>query len=208
MTKKNTPYTLDKPTRKFVEFFYWLKKGMNFYPDICIDVGHEAGTPSIIQSFTDAKHYIFTSSPSLSAQLQQSISNIDHEIFDMVLKDKRGNAHGAGEPASTLDHELGDVTNSKAVLLKTHCQGEDLLVLEGGKELLKDCDVVIIRTAFYRFRGGQSPDFYDVVDYMKQKDFVVFDILNGTFRPTNRALGQVDLAFVKKNGPMRPHHRW
>jgi hypothetical protein len=207
MAAKSESYTLTKPTRNFVEFFYWLKKGMNYSPDICVDVGNGAGTPSIIQSFPNAHHVIFSSSPSHSAQAQKTLKGMSHEIFDLVLKDKE--TSGGGElSCSTLDHEIGAGISGKSILLKTEYQGDDLLVIRGGAKVLEQCDVVIMRTPFYRFRGGTSPDFYDIVHHMKQQGFVVFDILNGAFRPTNRALGQVDLAFVKGAGKLRPHHRW
>ena len=131
--------------------------------------------------------------------------------YTATLMDAR--AKDAGEPrisveVSTLDAQLRDRLDGETVLLKTDCQGADLKVVQGGTEVLKACDVVIMETSLYRFWGDHHPDFYEIVSYMKTQGFVVFDILGGTFKPSNRALGQVDLAFVKEDGELRGQHIW
>jgi FkbM family methyltransferase len=231
MAKSKKGYMLTKPTRKFVEFFYWIKASMDFHPDICIDVGAAGGTPSIYQSFKDAQHLAYEPQPNFMPALKKSLKGLDHEIFEMALMDKPGEmtitipeneftatliskhqgATGKNTlqvDVSTLDIEMKGLLDGKKVLLKTDCQGGDLTVIKGGTETLKHCDVVIIETSLYRFWGAHHPDLYDIVHYMKLQGFVVFDILDGTFKPSNRALGQVDLVFVQEDGPLRPHHHW
>ena len=227
----NSPQALTKPTRTFVQFFWWLKNVADFYPDICIDVGAAGGTPSINRSFKDALHLAFEPQPGFIPELQKELDGYKHEIFQMALMDKPGkmeitvpeNAYTAtmisqgsresevaklAVEVSTLDLQLENRLNDKKVLLKTDCQGGDLDVIKGGTETLKRCDVVIMETSLYRFWGDHHPDFYDIVSYMKSQGLVVFDILEGTFKPSNRALGQVDLVFVHEHGPLRPDHRW
>ena len=43
---------------------------------------------------------------------------------------------------------------------------------------------------------------------MHEQGFVVYDILEGIFRPYDNALGQVDLVFAKANGPLRASYAW
>lgn len=227
----DSPNGLTKPTRMFVQFFWWLKNVAEYYPDICIDVGAAGGTPSINRSFSDALHLAFEPQPSFIPELERELDGYESEIFQMALMDKPGsmeitipdNAYTATmiSPStresndrklevkvSTLDLELENRLEQKKVLLKTDCQGGDLDVIRGGIKTLKHCDVVIMETSLYRFWGDHHPDFYDIVSYMKSQGLVVFDILEGTFKPSNRALGQVDLVFVHENGPLRPNHHW
>ena len=227
----DTPKELTKPTRMFVQFFWWLKNVAEYHPDICIDVGAAGGTPSINRSFKEALHLAFEPQPSFIPELEKELEGYDHEIFQMALMEKPGemeitipdNAYTATMispdqkasnkkklkvEVSTLDLQLKDRLNGKKVLLKTDCQGGDLDVIKGGTETLRHCDVVIMETSLYRFWGDHHPDFYDIVTYMKGQGLVVFDILEGTFKPSNRALGQVDLVFVHENGPLRPNHVW
>ena len=220
---------LMKPTREFTDFFYWLKNELNFYPDICLDVGAAWGTPAMSRSFPKAKHIAFEPIPSFIPKLKEELADLDHEIYQMGLMEEPGvmkitlpeNLYTAtlmskntnsskmlDVEVSTLDLVLKKTLEGKKVLLKTDCQGGDLAVIKGGKKNIQNCDVIIMETSLYRFWGDHHPDFYDIVSYMKSEGFVVIDILGGLFKPNNRALGQVDLAFVKENGPLRPDHSW
>lgn len=233
-SKKNSKVgkMLMKPTREFVEFFYWLKHSMDFYPSICIDVGAASGTPSIYRSFPKSTHLAFEPLPHFIPELKKQLAPVDHEIYEMALMEEPGvmeitqpdnaftatlmakpsNLGGSKKklkvPVSTLDIVLKDRLKGEKVLLKTDCQGGDLAVVKGGREILQSCDIVIMESSLYRFWGSHHPDLYDIVSYMKSQGFVVFDILDGTFKPSNRALGQVDLAFVKEFGSLRPNHYW
>lgn len=223
--------TLTKPTRSFVQFFWWLKTIMNFHPDICIDVGAAGGTPAINRCFPEALHLAFEPQPGFLPELEKELSEYRHEIFQMALMQEPGqlrltvpaNAYSAtlmgaqkrdGDDSrvivdvSTLDRELSGRLVGQNVLLKTDCQGGDLDVIKGGLETLKHCDVVIMEASLYRFWGDHHPDLYDIVHFMKSQGLVVLDILDGTFKPSNRALGQVDLVFAHEDGPLRPDHLW
>ena len=223
------PNVRKKVTRSFPEFFDWLKNTMNFYPQVCIDVGAAKGTPSIYNAFKDAKHYAFEPFGEHIPQLQKTLGEYDAEIFQMALGEKAeegaltltDSAYGStliartptkhGQlkiPVSTLDIELEERIAGKRTLLKTDCQGGDLAVVKGAENSLQHCDVVILEVSLYRFWGAHHPDFYDVIHHMKTKGFVVLDILDGLFKPSNDALAQVDLVFAKARGPLRPHHRW
>jgi len=218
-----------KPTRSFSEFFHWLTSDMNYSPEICIDVGAAMGTPELYGAFKNAKHYAFEPIETFAPMLKKRLANYDHELFMMAVMDKPGNRiialtenecgstlmarkkdrRKAKEIAvSTLDIEIGDRVKGKQTLLKTDCQGGDLAAIKGGENVIQHCDVIIMETSFYRYWGNHHPDFYDIVHYMKTKGFVVIDMLDGIFKPSNSALGQIDLVFAKENGVLRPHHRW
>ena len=47
--------------------------------------------------------------------------------------------------------------------------------------------------------GG--PQFFDMVHWMKQSRFVAYDIFGFHYRPLDNALCQVDMAFVREDGP-------
>lgn len=222
---------LTKPTRSFVQFFWWLKNVMDYYPDICIDVGAAGGTPSINRSFPEALHFAFEPQKQFIPELRAELDGYRHEIFEMALMAEPGtgkisvpenaysatmmsratdapDADTADVKISTLDIEMAGRLDKKKVLLKTDCQGGDLDVVKGGLATLEQCDVVIMETSLYRFWGAHHPDLFDIVSYMKAQGMVVFDILDGMFKPSNRALGQVDLVFVHEAGALRPNHRW
>ena len=202
---------------------------MNYAPDICIDVGAARGTRSIYEAFPNAKHFAFEPMAQFLPDLRKSLAPYDHEIFAMALMDAAGeleitttsNEYGStlmarnspperrvAIPVSTLDQQLARRVAGKRTLLKTDCQGGDLSVIRGGDQVVQQCDVIIMEVSLYRFWGAHHPDLFDIVQAMRERGFLVLDILDGLFKPSNKALGQVDLAFAKEEGPLRPHSRW
>ena len=93
------------------------------------------------------------------------------------------------------------------ILLKVDVQGYELKVLDGAPHLLEQTELVLLETSLFSFSPGM-PDFYDVLSYMKQKGFVVYDLYNGHNRPLDGARAQIDVAFVKENGTLRRDPRW
>lgn len=51
-----------------------------------------------------------------------------------------------------------------------------------------------------------TPDIF--IDVGAAKGFVVIDILDGLLKPSDKALGQFDLAFAPETRILRPHHHW
>ena len=84
-------------------------------------------------------------------------------------------------------------------------QGAELKVLDGAKKVLEDTELVILEASLFQFYKD-GPQFYDVITYMKERGFVVYDFCNGHNRPFDGALAQIDVVFVKENGPFRRYH--
>lgn len=225
-TKKN----LIRPTRTFEAFFEHLKD-KNFIPDVCVDVGAAEGTESIYTAFPEATHYVFEPLPDFHSTLAENLSTYNAVIRDCILSDEVGQRtllrhadlfgssimHQRADDdervvsvrSSTLDIELSELDlHEKSVLLKTDCQGADLLVLKGAMQTLEHCEVVIVEASLFRFWGEHQADFYDIVDFMKKAGFALYDILDGLYRPLDSALGQVDLAFAKERGVLRAQPYW
>nr|WP_197501622.1 FkbM family methyltransferase [Hyphomonas sp. Mor2] len=219
-----------RPTRSFEDFFAHLKQ-LGVVPEICIDVGAANGTVSIYQAFPKAKHFVFEPLPDFQDALRETLKPYDAKITDCALTNEPGEStllrhadlfgssimHNrevddervVGIRTSTLDIELAEVDLAdKMTLLKTDCQGSDLLVLSGGEETLKHCDIVLVEASLFRFWGEHQADFYDIMEFMNAAGFALYDILDGLYRPLDSALGQLDLAFVKKQGPLRRAHYW
>lgn len=218
-----------RPTRSFPEFFVHLKS-LGFDPKVCIDVGAATGTLSIYEAFPKSTHYAFEPLPDFQEALNKNLSAYAHVVKSCALSDevgvrtllKHADLFGSSlmhlreesderlveVETSTLDAEMAEVDLSGHVLLKTDCQGSDLMVLKGGLKTLESCDAVIVEASMFRFWGAHQPDFYEIVEFMKAKGFVLYDLLDGLYRPLDAALGQVDLAFVKDLGEFRRRHYW
>ena len=226
----SAPQMRTRPTRTFPEYFFCLKNRHGFSPAVCIDVGAGYGTLSIYKAFPNALHVAVEPLKELIPRLKQALSPYEHIVVEGVLGETNGTltllksdnllssttihkTPAIGRPVEevksfTLDTIMKDVRREGAILLKTDCQGGDLNVIKGGLETLKRCDVVIIETSLFRFWGDHQPDFMDVLRFLKTQGFVPHDFLDGLFRPFDRALGQIDIAFVKEDGPFRKYRHW
>jgi hypothetical protein len=69
------------------------------------------------------------------------------------------------------------------------------------------CEVILIETSVYRV-SESPPDFYCVVDYMKKRGWSIYDIVDGIYRPYDNCLGDIDLVFVRDDGPFRTYAGW
>lgn len=218
-----------RPTRNFEQFFAHLKAA-GFQPSTCIDVGAAHGTPSIYRAFPTARHLAFEPLPEFQDGLRQTLAPYNHRIFPISLMEQAGeqsivrsdDAYGSSMMHSyaegharllpvtvdTLDGALQDEPLDGPCLLKTDCQGADLAVVRGGPKTLARCDVVILEVSLFRFWGAHHPDFHDIVSDMYARGFVVYDLLDGLFRPLDGAMGQIDVVFVKENSALRASHRW
>lgn len=227
--EKKTPPATERPTRSFETFFAHLKS-LGFAPETCIDVGAARGTKSIYEAFPDAFHIVYEPLPDFHDELAQTMAPYRHVIRKCALMDgqkkqtilRHADLFGSSlmhrrdddservmeVEVTTLDQELETIEHQKPVLLKTDCQGADLLVLNGGRKSLKSIDVAIVEASFFPFWGPHHPIFYEIVAFMKDQGFVVYDLLDGLYRPRDGALGQVDIAFVKEKSKFRKNPYW
>jgi FkbM family methyltransferase len=108
-------------------------------------------------------------------------------------------------PVVTIDQLVAEKNLSGPFLIKVDVQGAELQVLCGAARTLRETEIVILEvTLFGTMLGG--PQFFDIVHWMKQSRFVAYDIFGFHYRPLDNALCQVDMAFVREDGPFRKSH--
>lgn len=216
-----------RPTRTLAEYAWFLKNTKKYYPSICIDIGSGAGTDALYISFKESRHICVEPLKHHLPALRQKIAGYEHKIFNVGVLEKPGRIYLRDESQtiasalatpgqtgnfpvkiSTIDEIMDQVDWTGSILMKTDCQGTDLLALKGAMRTLQRCDVVIVETPLFRFWGDHQGDFYDTVHFMKTQGFVVHDLIEGLFRPNDRALGQIDISFVKEAGIFRLKRNW
>ncbi|HEV1995529.1 MAG TPA: FkbM family methyltransferase [Candidatus Acidoferrum sp.] len=108
-------------------------------------------------------------------------------------------------PVVSIDQQCAEKKLSGPFLIKLDVQGAELQVLAGASRTLPQTEAVILEvTLFGTMIGG--PQFYDLVTYMKGVGFVAYDIFAVNYRPLDGALAQVDMIFVREDGPFRRSH--
>jgi FkbM family methyltransferase len=208
-------------------------KDMGFYPDFVIDVGTAYGTYPLLSAFP--KSFFIWIEPIV--EFEKKIQKLQHKykgdyfiaaagkqpgkgiinihkdlVGSSLLKEMDGfNADGEQREINmvTIDNLLTKYAIDKEsnILLKLDVQGFELEALEGAKEILEYCEAILLEVSFFNFQKD-SPDFYDVINYMKKIGYVAYDIFDGLNRPIDNALAQKDMLFVKESGIFRQTRRF
>jgi len=88
------------------------------------------------------------------------------------------------------------------VFIKVDTQGAEIEVLKGLGSRISEIDLMILETTMMPMRHG-IPQFADIVRFCDEAGFAVYDVLEGHMRSLDGALAQIDLAFIRKDSPLR-----
>lgn len=205
---------------------------VNFHPNTIIDVGVATGTPELYESFPDAYFFLVEPIKSFESDIKSILKKYNGSYVLAAAGAKSGSAefnvhdyHLGGSslleetmgkkadgrkvnvPIITLDEEVERKKFLPPFLLKIDVQGAELEVLKGSIKVLRDTEVVVLEVSMFEFMID-SPQFYDIIHYMKTINFVAYDMILGWNRPLDNALGQVDIIFVKENSSFRKSHAY
>lgn len=204
---------------------------LDYTPDIIIDVGTANGTYPLLDVYPSARYLWIEPLIEFEKDLIKLTSRYDGKYLISAAGKSNGsitlNVHDDllgsstleevdgkevdGFPREiqlvTLDSLIDDYNLRGSVLLKIDVQGAELDVLDGAQELLNYCEVIILEVSFFKFQKN-CPEFFDVINYMKNLSFVVYDIFDVNNRPLDNARGQIDVLFVKENSNFRKSHNW
>ena len=221
-----------RQVRKNIGQSYSLIKNLGFNPQTIIDVGVAGGTPALYNCFTHA--YLLLIEP--LKEFEEDLKAILRERKGSYVAAAAGSSSGVVDFYKHVNHlsgsslyqeTMGDIADGQKIsvpviriddiikekslsgpfLVKIDTQGSELDVLDGFQSHLAQTEVVVLEVSMFEFMKG-APQFYDVVDYMKQRNFVAYDIILGWNRPLDGALGQIDIMFVRENGFFRENHSY
>ncbi len=103
------------------------------------------------------------------------------------------------------------ISSSKIIipeLIKIDIQGYELEALKGAKKTFGHTEVYILEVSLFSFNMPGMPLFSDVINFMLEHDYVIYDFAGFLRRPLDGALAQCDICFVKKNGFLRKQNDW
>ena len=82
-------------------------------------------------------------------------------------------------------------------VIKMDVQGLEGKIIEGGKKLIRNADIVQIEAWFYRSYGPETPLFNEIIEMMSCLDHVLVDI-GGFFQDAEGRLYAVDSIFFSR----------
>lgn len=205
-----------------------LQQVARFYsPVTVLDVGAGSGTPVLYSAFPGARHVIFEPlhehkdslealqkvfprmqlvQAAVGSSSGQTLINVhsDHLHGSSLLKEQIEEFDGQQRKVDivTLEEVCNRLGCSGPFLLKIDTQGNELEVLKGAGSLLLGTEYILLEASLFEFYKG-APLLEDVIEFMKQRDFALYDVIGKNYRLLDGALAQLDLAFVKRNGIFR-----
>lgn len=190
-------------------------------PNTVIDVGTAYGTHALYNIFPNAKHILIEPLEEFIPHLDNIVSKLNNAEYiiaaaastkgniiinvhpDLVgssvykeEEDSNVNGFERAVNAITLDDICQNKKTSGPYLIKIDTQGSELDVIEGARTVLQDTEFVILEVSFFEFFKG-APQIYDCITFMKQNGFVAYDIFDLQYRLLDRAMPQIDIAFVQ-----------
>jgi FkbM family methyltransferase len=200
---------------------------LGFRPATVFDVGVAWGTPELYEAFPDARHVLVEPLTEYEPGIRTIEQRYRAEWVRAAAGPESGTqpmfVHRAWPMSSMLGgwkgHDSGDVATREVpvvrlddvreerglegpFVLKIDVEGGELRVLDGAARVLADTELVLLEVNLFRFLP-EAPDFGDVVRYMKERGFVVYDFYGGHLRLLDGALAMTNVAFVKEDGRFR-----
>lgn len=201
-------------------------KHLGFRPVTVVDIGVADGTFELYESFPEAQHLLLEAAHEFEPVLRWIARRYQADYLVAAADERTGSAslevssdlHDASlldtrqgssrmVPTVTVDAACRERGLRGPYLVKVDVQGAELRALAGASGVLEETEVVVIEASLFEFRTG-IPEFSYVLNWMRQRGFVVYDIIGGYTRPLDGALAQVDLAFVRVDGRFRSDHRF
>lgn len=132
--------------------------------------------------------------------------NVHRDLVGSSLLSETEGGDIDGVPREVTAWRLDELTEERSLegpfLLKVDVQGAELQVLQGSEAILGDVLAIVLEVSFLDFFVG-GPQFTDVVLYMHDQGFVVYDVFGLMRRPLDGALSQADVLFVHEESPVR-----
>lgn len=208
-------------------------KSRGFYPNYILDIGAAYGEWSLMCSrvFPDANYLLVEPLEEYKNTLQNKMKKIKNSQFVMtalgpytgetkihvrddfvgssILQDQDSRYAGVERivPLITADDLINETNFNIPELVKMDVQNYELEVLKGASKLIGTTEIFILETSLFCFVKG-SPLIHEVIKYMTTQDYLIDDIAGYLYRPYDGALGQLDIAFVKSNSPLRKSNLW
>lgn len=110
-------------------------------------------------------------------------------------------------PIITIDSLIENGAIVMPQLVKLDIQGFELQALLGGTKLFGNTEIFILEVSLFKFMEGM-PIFHEVISFMADRGYIVYDFPGFLRRPYDGALGQVDVGFAKQDMFLRASNHW
>jgi FkbM family methyltransferase len=209
-----------------------LLRGFGFDPRVVIDAGANVGTwTRMCRTIPDAAYHLIEPQPACIQELRDAMRTVSKVEVHRVAVTEPGVGSvrmcGAGStgawvanpgehtpsevvcPATTLDEPLADrVSAQDRALLKLDLECHEVTALTGASRLLKAVEVVLTEVQFYPANDNGRPTFSDVLAFLRERGFEIYDIACLSQRPRDMRLRMGDVVFVRNDSQLLADRSW
>lgn len=143
----------------------------------------------------------------LGAEENEVEFNIYESASSIYKEDNETHAKIESIKLQQLDKIVADTPFQEADLIKIDTQGYELEILKGGTKVLQSAQFVLLEVSLLNIYKG-APLIDEVIVFMKENNFLLYDICSLMRRPYDNALFQSDFLFIKADHPLRTSTRW
>lgn len=149
-----------------------------------------------------------TVAQTLVGDKEGTVDFYEHAEQSSMLADARGDmGKKVTHPVDTIDHLIAKFRLPPPDLLKLDLQGAELMALAGASEAMRTAQAVMLEASFIPIYQGQ-PIFAEVVAFLHERQFRLYDIFALWHRPLDGALAQGDFLFLKEGHTLLKDSRW
>ncbi len=91
--------------------------------------------------------------------------------------------------------------------MKLDVQGYELRVLEGAKNVMEGCELILLELQFFRFSPAMKL-MHESIAWMVERGYRPYEIVDTMRRPFDMAMGQCDILFVREENPLVASNQW
>lgn len=235
LLKKLLPFKYKRAVKEKlgVPSLHWSLQNLkrkNFHPSMVLDIGAYEGywTRDLLEVFPSARVLMIEAQKSKSIfleKIKQQYPNTDYAIALLSSADGADKYFCENETAShvsdvavdgfpgsiiqarTLDSLLQEKQYPLPELLKLDVQGHEMEVLKGATKTLSYAGICLLEVSMLDL-GDHGPLLVDMLNFMDERGFQVYDISHFIRRPFDKALYQADIFFVKKDSQLIADKTW
>lgn len=201
---------------------------LGFKPNTVIDVGAYKGlwTTEVKNIFKDSKFLMVEAQPDKKDILEKLVNSDprlnyepslagnkdgEEQIFTVMKTGSsvytqiyEGNAERSEITlkSKTLDTMINEHGLKGEFFLKLDVQGYEIEVLKGAENILKNTPAIILEASLLNYNSG-APLIDEIMAFLKDKNYLLFDICEFNRKSEDGVLNQVDLIFCKADWEIR-----
>lgn len=213
-----------------------LMQSLGFNPRVVIDAGANMGTwtTMVRNIFPQCRFHIIEPQPACTPSLEALSRNDGNIVFHPFAitwpgveavrliggADVGGTGAWVASPgesapgevicqARTLDQLLaGKVSRGDRPLLKLDIEGHEIPALTGASTILREVEVVLTEVQFFDINRNGRPVFGDMLNFMRERGFELYDVACLSQRPRDLRLRMGDIVFVRRDSELMNDIAW